>query len=246
MRNFGLIGYPLTHSFSKRYFSEKFKKENITECQYENYQLEHIEEFSSLIASVNHLEGLNVTVPYKEKVIPFLDGLSEAAKDIRAVNCIRIVGGEKIGYNTDVIGFKNSLLPLLRGEVLKPALILGTGGASKAIAYVLKSLKMTYHFVSRHPIEGGYTYQDLTEEIMKDHKLIVNTTPLGTYPKVEGAPDLPYQFISSQHILHDLVYNPEETRFLSLGKERGAVIKNGYEMLVGQAEASWDIWNRTK
>ncbi len=245
MRNFGLIGYPLAHSFSKKYFAEKFREEKITECQYENHQLETIDDFSALIKTIENLEGLNVTVPYKESVIPFLDGLSASAKEIKAVNCIRFVGGKKIGYNTDVLGFKNSLLPMLNGDP-DAALILGTGGASKAVAYVLKELKIAYHFVSRRPIENGYTYQELTEKVMKNHQLIVNTTPLGTYPKVEGAPELPYQYISSLHILHDLVYNPKETRFLTLGKERGAAIKNGYEMLVGQAEASWDIWNRTK
>ena len=246
MRNFGLIGYPLTHSFSKKYFAEKFRKEKITECQYENYELASIAEFSQLAKTVNQLEGLNVTVPYKEKVISFLDGLSAAAAEIKAVNCIRFVGGQKIGYNTDVIGFKNSLLPLFRNIKPKQALILGTGGASKAVAYVMKELDIHFHFVSRRPLEHGYTYKMLTKKIIEEHQLIVNTTPLGTFPKVETAPDIPYSYLNNQHILHDLVYNPEETKFLSLGKAQGATIKNGYEMLIGQAEASWNIWNRTR
>lgn len=245
MRNFGLIGYPLTHSFSKKYFAEKFRKEGITECKYENYSLESIEQYPELEQIVENLEGLNVTVPYKEQIIPFLDGLSEAAAKIKAVNCIRFIGGKKIGYNTDVTGFKNSLMPLLNPKP-EAALILGTGGASKAVAYVLDELGIRYYFVSRHSIDNGFTYAALTKEIIKAHQLIINTTPLGTYPNVENAPDLPYKYLEESHILHDLVYNPEMTRFLFSGKERGATVKNGYDMLVGQAEASWDIWNRTK
>lgn len=241
MRKFGLIGYPLSHSFSKNYFSEKFAAMGITDCEYDNFSLSSIEAFPNLLETHPDLEGLNVTIPYKKKVIPYLDRLEDAAGTIGAVNCIHFTKGEKIGYNTDVIGFRKSLYPLIKKRP-EQALILGTGGASKAVAYVLKQLCIGYKFVSRRPVSGGFTYEELTREIVEAHTLIVNTTPVGTSPKTEEAPALPYEFLTATHILFDLVYNPAETRFLSLGKERGATTTNGYDMLIGQAEASWDIW----
>lgn len=243
MRKFGLIGYPLSHSFSKKYFTEKFEKAGIANCEYDNYPLDSIAEFPGLLEALPELQGLNVTVPYKERVIPFLDRLERAAGVVRAVNCIHFTRGEKVGYNTDVIGFKNALRPLIGGRQPEQALILGTGGASKAVAYVLEKLGIQYHFVSRYPVAEGYTYKELTGAIIRTHHLIINTTPLGTAPKVEEAPDIPYDFLGKDHLLFDLVYNPAQTRFLSLGKHRGAAIKNGYDMLIGQAEASWDIWS---
>lgn len=242
MRRFGLIGYPLTHSFSKKYFAEKFEEAGLNDCAYDNYPLEEITRLPSLLEKVEGLEGLNVTIPYKEKVIAYLDRLSGAAAELRAVNCIRIGKGEKVGFNTDVFGFKNSLLPLLKDK-REQALILGTGGASKAVAYVLRELNIAYHFVSRRPLSDGFTYGELNKEILSTHKLIVNTTPLGTFPKTDLAPEIPYSHLTEGHILHDLVYNPSETLFMKKGRERGASVKNGYDMLVGQAEASWDIWN---
>lgn len=243
MRKFGLIGYPLSHSFSKKFFTEKFQTEGIADCAYELYPIPAITELPSLLEAVPELEGLNVTVPYKEQVKPFLDAMDEAALAVDAVNCIRLKNGKKTGYNTDVIGFKNTLLPLFK-EKPEKALILGTGGAAKAVAYVMKELNIAFRFVSRRSVTGGLLYEDLDEKLIRGHHLIVNATPVGTFPKTDKAPDIPYRFIGREHILYDLVYNPAETRFLTLGKQKGAVIKNGYDMLVGQAEASWEIWNK--
>ncbi len=246
MRKFGLIGYPLSHSFSKRYFTDKFSREGITDVVYENYPLENIREFPELIRSVPELEGLNVTIPYKEKVIPFLNDLSGEAKVIQAVNTIKIrrTGGIRLtGYNTDVWGFETSLRPLL-----KPwhtfALILGTGGAAKAIEYVLKKLGIEVWFVSRHPWgDRAIRYNELTGQMLQKIKLIVNTTPLGMYPQTNLCPDIPYRFLTSEHLLYDLVYNPEETLFMKLGKERKATVVNGLQMLEQQAQRAWEIWN---
>lgn len=243
MRKFGLIGYPLSHSFSKKFFSKKFHREKITDCAYDLYPIAAIDELPQLLEAVPDLEGLNVTVPYKEQVKPFLDEIAEAAAEVGAVNCIQLKNGRKIGYNTDVIGFRNTLLPLLSKKPAK-ALILGTGGAAKAVACVLRKLDIEACFISRRPLAGGLVYNELTEDVIKSHPLIVNATPVGTYPKEENAPDIPYDFLDKRHVLYDLVYNPAETRFLTLGKQQGALIKNGYDMLVGQAEASWDIWNK--
>ncbi len=243
VRKFGLIGYPLSHSFSKKFFSHKFQAEKITDCEYELYPIPAIADFPRLLEAVPELEGVNVTVPYKEQVKPFLDHIAAAAAEIGAVNCIRIRDGKKEGYNTDVTGFKNTLLPLL-GEKPQKALILGTGGAAKAVAYVLKELAIDAHFVSRRPAGGSYAYEELTATVIRDHRLIVNASPVGTFPREKEAPDIPYHFLNARHLLYDLVYNPAETRFLMLGKQRGATIKNGYDMLVGQAEASWTIWNK--
>lgn len=246
-QTFGLIGYPLTHSFSKKFFTEKFSRERI-DAEYENFEIAHIEKLPEVIRTNPMLKGLNVTIPYKQDVFAYLDEVDEAAQEIGAVNTIRIEReGESYrlhGFNTDVIGFGDSIQPLLR-SYHKKALILGTGGASKAVVGALKKLGLSTVLVSRSPKgEGQISYRDLGESLMTEYTVIVNTTPLGTYPKTEGFPDIPYHFINEKHLLYDLVYNPEKTRFLGKGEERGAVIKNGLEMLHGQALAAWEIWNR--
>ena len=243
MKMYGLIGYPRSHSFSKGFFKEKFEKENITGCQYENYPIPGITEFTTLLEEHPQLQGLNVTIPYKEVVIPFLDELSDAAARIGAVNCIHFNGGKKTGYNTDVIGFTKSLQPLLQPHHTR-ALVLGTGGAAKAIMYALEQLGIAYTVVSRRPENGAIAYEALDQATMEAHTVIVNTTPLGMYPRVDTFPEIPYQYLSSRHLLYDLVYNPAETAFLQKGAAQGATIKNGHEMLILQAEASWEIWNK--
>lgn len=241
MRHFGLIGYPLGHSFSKKYFSEKFIKEGIENTGYENYPITSISDFPNLLQD-HSLNGLNVTIPYKEQVISFLDELSPVVKAIGACNCIKIVDGKKVGYNTDVVGFKSSFQPLLQAHHQK-ALVLGTGGAAKAVQYVLNELNIPFKMVSRSSQKDGYAYEELTESIIQEYSIIINTTPLGTFPNVDEAPALPYAAINEQHYLYDLVYNPALTKFLSYGKAAGATIKNGSDMLVLQAEESWRIWN---
>lgn len=239
---YGIIGYPLGHSFSPAYFSRKFAAENI-KANYLSFPIDRIEKFPFLIAENSDIRGLSVTIPYKETIIPFLDDMDSNAASIGAVNCIVVKDGSNKGYNTDIIGFENSLLPLLHSGH-KKALILGTGGASKAVRYVLDKLQISYVSVSRSVGEGLLAYEDLSPEIIKDHTLIINTTPLGMYPDTQLFPSLPYYAITDKHLLFDLIYNPTETVFLKLGKQHGATIKNGYEMLEIQAEASWDIWNR--
>jgi shikimate dehydrogenase len=243
MRIFGLIGHPLAQSFSKKYFSEKFLAEGIENARYDLYELHHITQFPLLVQSTPDLRGLNVTIPYKQAIIPYLDSLDGEAKKIGACNCILFEGRELLGFNTDAPAFENSLKPLLCTHHQR-ALILGTGGASKAVQYVLKKLNIEYKVVSRAKKDGCVVYEDLTKDIMDEYLLIINTTPLGSYPKVDTMPDIPFQFITSEHYLYDLVYNPEVTLFLQKGRERGAIIKNGYDMLVGQAELSWQIWNK--
>lgn len=241
---FGLLGKNISYSFSRGYFSEKFKKLNLNKHKYVNFDLQQIEDFPSIIAENDSLKGVNVTIPYKEDVIPFLDKLDKTAKKIGAVNTIKFTKrGNLKGYNSDVVGFENSILPLLKKHH-KKALILGTGGASKAIAYALSRNKIEYKFVSRNP-EGKkqISYDSLTKEMIEKHTVIINSTPLGTSPDIEKCPNIPYQYITENHILYDLIYNPAVTAFLSKGKERGAVIKNGLEMLQLQAEESWRIWN---
>ena len=244
MEIYGLIGEKLGHSFSKRYFTEKFEVEKIG-ARYELFELPDISHFPLLIAN-NNFSGLNVTFPYKEKVIPFLDELDPVAKAVGAVNVIRFIqsGARTVlkGYNTDVIGFTNSLVSLLQPQH-QHALILGTGGSSKAVAYALKSLNIDYHFVSRKPSEEAYSYQQLTPKILEKYKIIINCTPIGVFPNIDIAPGIPYQHLSSDHLLYDLIYNPEKTLFLKLGEERGATTKNGLDMLYGQAAAAWAIWN---
>ncbi len=242
MKVYGLIGYPLSHSFSKGFFAEKFQREGIQQCVYENFPIPTIADFPGLLQAQPQLSGLNVTIPYKEAILPFLDELSPAAAKIKAVNCIRFHDGRKTGYNTDVIGFKKSLLTFLQPHHTR-ALVLGTGGAAKAVMYVLEELGIAYTLVSRTAADGVVTYASLDAAMMAAHTLIVNTSPLGMYPDVDKAPPLPYECLSSQHLLYDLIYNPEKTLFLQKGAARGAAVKNGHEMLILQAEASWDIWN---
>jgi shikimate dehydrogenase len=238
---YGLIGYPLTHSFSPKYFADKFVKEGI-DAEYKAFELTNLADFPELVKEMANLKGLNVTIPYKTEIIPYLDNMSEAALAIGAVNCIDIKDGKLSGYNTDVIGFGESLKPLLQSHH-KYALVLGTGGSSLAVKYVLEELEIEYVSVSREKKEDCLTYEELTIPLMKASMLIINTTPVGVYPDVEDYPAIPYEGITERHLLFDLVYNPEETRFLSLGKEKGATVKNGMEMLHVQAEASWKIWN---
>lgn len=240
---YGLIGYPLSHSFSKKYFTEKFLREGIENSVYELFPLEQIELFSSLIDSQPQLRGLNVTIPYKEQVLPYLDELSVEVNEIGACNCISFSNGKLTGYNTDVIGFEQSLLPLLQTHHTR-ALVLGTGGAAKAVCWVLNKLKIDYKIISRK-VGGDYlSYDELNESIIRDFPIIINTTPLGMQPNVNTKPSLPYESITEKHLCYDLVYNPLTTAFLSEAEKRGAIIKNGLQMLELQAEAAWEIWER--
>ena len=242
MRTFGLIGFPLTHSFSQKYFTDKFLTEKIEYIEYCNFPIEKIEDVQQVFENEN-LCGFNVTIPYKETIIQFLDELDSSSSGVGAVNTVVFRNGNKIGYNTDVYGFENSLKPLLN-EHHNKALILGTGGSSKAVAYVLKKLRIEFQFVSRNQIANSISYDDLKPQTILEHKLIINTTPLGMFPEIQDAPGIPYSFITSQHLLFDLIYNPEETEFLKRGKQQGAQTKNGLEMLQLQAEKSWEIWNK--
>ena len=244
MRNFGLIGYPLGHSFSKKYFTEKFTREGIQGCQFELYPIARIQEFPQLFDRETSLEGLAVTIPYKEQVIPYLDGLDPACAQIGAVNCIRIRDGKKIGFNTDYLGFKQSLQSWLGAEIPN-ALVLGTGGASKAVQQALRDLGVSFRIVSRSQKEGQLTYADLKDqpEWLASHSLIINTTPLGTYPQVEDLPNIPLEQLHAGHRIYDLVYNPSITRLMQECIARGGTTKNGQDMLELQAEAAWDIWN---
>lgn len=245
MDKYGLIGYPLGHSFSVGYFNEKFSNEHIN-AKYINFEIPSIEDFAEVIESNPELRGLNVTIPYKEQVIPYLDSLSPEANAIGAVNVIRITRkGDKThlkGFNSDVIGFTRSIEPLLERHH-KKALILGTGGASKAVDYGLRSLGIETKFVSRTKRPGFFTYEEITTEIIKDYNIIVNCTPLGMYPNTDVCPTLPYEAMDSHNLLYDLLYNPDETLFMQKGKEHGAITKNGLEMLLLQAFASWEFWN---
>lgn len=242
MRRFGLIGRSLKHSFSRNYFTQKFQDLQITDCSYELFELQSIDQFPALVKSLPDLAGLNATIPYKEEVIPFLDELHPDVQQMGACNCILVRAGRLIGYNTDYIGFRDSLVPKLT-KPHQQALVLGSGGASKAVRYALESLGMAVQTVSRSAATGNLTYEQLSEEILEEHTLIVNTTPLGMYPEVDAAPAIPYQWVTNEHFLFDVVYNPAKTKFLALGEERGAQIANGEEMLVLQAEANWKIWN---
>lgn len=241
-RSFGLIGRDIAYSFSRGYFRDKFSNLGLEGYRYDNYDLDNISEFPGVIQNNPDLLGLNVTIPYKEAVIPYLKSLDPVARDIGAVNTIKITSEGLLGYNTDAFGFKQALLPLLETKH-KKALILGTGGASKAVAYVLRELGIDYLFVSRKLAAAQLKYEDLDEEIMATHHLIVNCTPLGTYPNIEAKPNIPYTFLNSSHLLFDLIYNPEKTAFLKEGENRGATISNGLKMLELQANRSWEIWH---
>ncbi len=247
MQKYGLVGYPLKHSFSIGYFNEKFSSEKI-EAEYINFEIPDINNFPEIIQANPNLHGLNVTIPYKEKVIPYLDELDKQAAAIGAVNVIKIIrnkGGKPklIGYNSDIIGFTQSIQPLLQSHH-KKALILGTGGASKAVFHGLKNLGIEAKFVSRTARFGMLTYEELNAEIIKEYTVIVNCTPVGMYPKVDACPDIPYEAITSEHLLYDLLYNPNITLFMKKGEAKGTVTKNGLEMLLLQAFAAWEIWQK--
>ena len=246
MDKYGLIGYPLGHSFSISYFNQKFTDENI-DAVYENYEIPSIEILPEVLGQNPELRGLNVTIPYKEKVIPFLDSISPEARAIGAVNVIRVThDGKSIklkGYNSDVIGFTQSIEPMLDKKWHKKALILGTGGASKAIDYGLRNLGLETVFVSRYERPETIQYKNITPDVVKEYNVIVNCTPLGMYPKTEECPMLPYEAMDSHTILYDLIYNPDETLFMKCGAEHGAQTKNGLEMLLLQAFASWEFWH---
>jgi shikimate dehydrogenase len=242
MRLFGLIGKPLTHSFSKSFFTDKFQRENLPNCTYENFELQSINELSQLINHHHSLMGLNVTIPYKEEVLQFLTSKSSVVEQIGACNCIKIVEKDLLGFNTDVIGFERSLLPMLQPHHTK-ALILGTGGSAKAVMFTLNKIGIKFTSVSRFHFGNNINYEMLTPDIVTEHTIIINTTPIGMHPHVDKAPPISYSLISKHHLLFDLIYNPSETLFLKKGREAGALVSNGYEMLVQQAEESWKIWN---
>lgn len=243
MRKFGLIGYPLSHSFSKSYFEKKFLRENILDAEYQNYPLEKIEDFLPLLAEHKDLVGLNVTTPYKESIIPYLTELDETAKVIGAVNTIKISDGKLIGYNTDAWGFAKSLLGMAHVD-MKTALIIGDGGAAKAVKYVLDKIGISHQTVNRTKKENCLTFEELSNELIAETRLFIQTTPIGTYPNVNEMPPVPMDAITSKHKAFDLIYNPEETLFLRLMRERGAKTKNGLEMLQAQAEEAWKVWHK--
>ena len=238
MKTYGLIGKNIDYSFSKNYFNNKFNNEGIFNSQYVNFDIDNLNHLNKIFNNKNH--GFNVTIPYKELIIPYLDSLDIHAERIGAVNTIKILHNKKIGYNTDWIGFKKSIEPLLLPHH-KKALILGTGGASKAIKYALKQLKISYSTVSRN--HGNFTYDDLNNEIIENHQIIINCTPVGTFPNSKETPKINFNFITNKHLAYDLIYNPTETLFLKKCKANGAIIKNGLEMLEIQAEEAWKIWN---
>lgn len=241
---FGLLGRNISYSFSRKYFSEKFKLLELHNYEYVNFDIDAITNITKVI-DINKpfLKGMNVTIPYKEEVFPFLHKIDKKAKKIGAVNTIKITKKGKLkGYNTDEYGFRKSLKPLLK-KYHKKALVLGTGGASKAVAYTLEKLKIKYKFVSRNAKENGFLYDEINEKIVQEFVIIINCTPLGTHPNIDTCPDIPYKCLTKKHLLYDLIYNPSESLFLQKGKEQGAVIKNGLEMLELQAEKAWKIWN---
>lgn len=254
MKQFGLVGHPLGHSFSKAYFTEKFEREGL-DCEYLNFDIDDLSSIRNIITEHPDLKGLNVTVPYKEAIISHLDELDSVANEIKAVNTVKVLpDGRLKGFNTDIIGLEKTLSMAMAGSTsmlgtksdiisIESALILGTGGASKAVQYVLTKHYIPFHLVSRNPEKGDFTYQNLTPEIITSHPLIINATPVGMAPHIDEASDLPYDAITPQHILFDLIYNPKETRFLQHGRDKGARTLNGLTMLHAQAEAAWRIWN---
>lgn len=247
MKKYGLIGYPLTHSFSKKYFTEKFQNEKLLDCEYENFEIRRIEDLPALINMYPDLLGFNVTIPYKESIMPYLDELDHVAKKVGAVNVVKISANQRnVGFNSDYYGFRHSLENWLGAEKKKlKALVLGTGGAAKAVKCVLEDCNLPYRSVSRKPGKGDYTYADFVSypEEISEYRLIINTTPLGMYPRLQEAPNLPFENMDATYYLYDLIYNPAKTLFLEKGEAVGASVKNGYEMLVLQAEKSWEIWN---
>jgi shikimate dehydrogenase len=244
MKIYGLIGNPLTHSFSKKYFEDKFNRQSIKDCDYINFEIENLGEKIPFLRSDTSLRGLNVTIPYKTSILQYIDQLTPAAKEISACNCIKIAQDLWTGYNTDIIGFELSLKEKLKPDHQK-ALILGTGGSSKAVAYVLEHAGIDFLFVSREQKTGSMflQYPMLSEDLLKEYTLVINTTPLGMYPHLHTFPQIPYDFLTPKHYCYDLVYNPEETLFLKKAKQQSSIVKNGNDMLVIQAEESWKIWN---
>mgnify|MGYP001290877521 CR=1 FL=1 len=237
MRTYALIGKSLSHSFSEKYFADKFIEKNILDVEYCNLEIDDISEIKEKI--INHnLLGFNVTIPYKSSIIPYLDFLDNETKKIGSVNTVKVSNGNLYGYNTDIIGFEKSLIPLLENK--KTSLILGSGGASKSIQFVLKKLNIQFKIVSRR---SDFDYHNITEDLIKESDIIINTTPLGTHPNINSYPEIPYKYLNSKHLLYDLVYNPELSQFLKFGKKYGTQIKNGLEMLQIQADESWKIWN---
>lgn len=241
MNVYGLIGHPLTHSFSKKYFDDKFAKENIVNASFKLFDLENIQQLTKLLQQQNKLKGFAITIPFKEQIIPYLNSFDETVQQVKACNCVKIIDGKLQGFNTDVIGFEKMLLPLLKPHHTN-ALILGTGGAAKAVEFVLQKLTIDFKNVSRVKRQNHFSYDELCKETIEQHTLIINCTPLGTYPTTESFPLIPYPFISSKHLLVDLVYNPPQTVFMQKGLAQGAMVCNGYKMLVLQAEENWKIW----
>ena len=240
-KKYGLIGKDIDYSFSKSYFTNKFKVENLN-CEYLNFDLNNLNLIESILKQ-NDIYGLNVTIPYKEGIIDFLDEVDEIARNIGAVNTIKKINNKNIGFNTDCIGFEKSLLSLIGNKKPKNVLILGSGGASKAVIYVLKKLNINYSTVSRNEGKHEFIYENLNNDIINRFKMIINCSPVGTFPKINNCPNIPYKFLTNEHMLYDLVYNPDESLFLKNGKKSGCKTKNGLEMLEVQAEESWRIWN---
>ncbi len=239
MRHFGLIGYPLTHSFSPNYFKNKFESIEVKHADYKSFEIHDLNSIKKLVKTKD-LSGFNVTIPHKQSIIPYLDELTPEANAIGSVNCVKVVEGKLIGYNTDAFGFKTSLIHLIGDKTIEKAIILGNGGSAKAVQYALKQMKIDYSIVSR---SGDLNYNNLSPSMMRTYQLIINTTPLGMFPNVEEHPDIPYEAITSNHFAIDLIYNPSETAFLRKCSLAGAAIKNGQEMLEFQADKSWEIWN---
>lgn len=243
-KTYGLVGKNIAYSFSKKYFTERFLKTNASHCAYENFDISEIQQFTEVLKNNPNLVGLNVTIPYKEAILPYLDSLSKKAAEIGAVNVIRFTKSGKLkGYNSDAYGFKKALEPILQVHH-KKALILGTGGASKAVAYALRELGILYTFVSREATENTIDYTRINATTFDNFQIVINCTPLGTSPNVKESPPIPYQFFTEKHIAFDLIYNPEETQFLKKAKQKGAIIQNGMAMLAFQAEKAWQIWNK--
>lgn len=242
MKLYALIGHPLKHSFSRDMFTDKFKREGL-DCRFQNYDIQSVERILDIIAEHPELCGFNVTIPYKEAIIPLLDELDETAKEIGAVNAVKVVNGKTKGYNTDIYGFDKLLVHALKGREIEHALVLGTGGASKAVQYVLKQHNIPYSTVSRSQEKGDFTYDTLTDEILRKSHLIINTTPLGMMPRIDDFPELHYQALGGKHILIDLIYNPKQTAFMELGHTWGAKVYNGWQMFEEQAKRSWELFN---
>ena len=242
MKRYGLIGYPLTHSLSQQYFTQKFTEEGIEDCVYDRFSIPAIGDLHDILNKHPDLCGFNITIPYKKEVLAFLTERSKAVEEVGACNCVKILDGNLIGYNTDVIGFENSLIPFLK-PIHNKALVLGTGGAALAIVYVLQKLGIDFSYVSRTVTSGQFAYNDLDASVMESHTLIINTTPLGMFPNIEACPAIPYDLLTPEHHLFDLTYNPAVSTFLTKGKQMGATIQNGQQMFVEQAEQSWRIWN---